>query len=100
MKYRAYLTSFVCRSFRLQSERPLKELMIDDHGCSQDQPGIGNIAYVKDIQTETIVSTQYRCSIFGKYQHPLTGFGWVSMKYCTFCFWEITKFFNKAVVLE
>jgi hypothetical protein len=55
--------------------------MLDDQGCSQDEPGIGNIAYVKDLQTETIVSTGYRCSVFGKYQHPLTGFGWVSMKY-------------------
>ena len=53
--------------------------MVDDQGCSPDEPGIGNIAYVKDIQTEAIVSTGYRCSVFGKYQHPLTGFGWVSV---------------------
>jgi hypothetical protein len=56
--------------------------MVDDDGCSPDEPGIGNIAYVKDLQTETIVSTEYSCSVFGKYQHPLTGFGWVRMK-CT-----------------
>lgn len=67
----------LCRSFRLQSERPFKKLMIDNHGCSQDNPGIGNIAYVKDIRSDKIVTTAYRCSVFGKYQHPLTGFGWV-----------------------
>ena len=55
--------------------------MIEDKGCSQDQPGIGDIAYVKDLQTDTVVSTGYRCSVFGKYQHPVTGFGWVGLKY-------------------
>ena len=55
--------------------------MVDNDGCSPDEPGIGNIAYVKDLQTETIVSTEYSCSVFGKYQHPLTGFGWVRMKH-------------------
>jgi hypothetical protein len=54
--------------------------MIDEKGCSKDEPGIGNIAYVKDMQTEEIVTTGYRCSVFGKYQHPLTGFGWVGQK--------------------
>ena len=64
----------------MQSKRPLEELMIDKQGCTcnPDQPGIGNIAYLKDIQTDTIVTTRYRCSVFGKFQHdPSTGFGWV-----------------------
>ena len=62
----------------MQSQRPLKKLMVDDQGCDMLKPGIGNIAYVKDIQTEKIVTTGYRCSIFGGFQHSLTGFGWVS----------------------
>ena len=63
----------------MQSKRPLKELMIDKQGCSLDEPGIGDIAYVKDIQTDTIVSTGYRCSVFGKFQNPFSGFGWVGI---------------------
>ena len=66
------------RSFRMNSERPLNNLMVDDKGCSADKPGIGDIAYVKDIETETIVTTGYRCSVFGKYRYPVPGFGWVS----------------------
>ena len=67
------------RSFRLQSQRPLKKLMVDDQGCDKYKPGIGNIAYVKDIQTEKIVTTGYRCTIFGRFYHPSTGLGWVSI---------------------
>ena len=52
--------------------------MIEDQGCTLDQPGIGNIAYVKDLETETIVTTGFRCSVFGRYQFPNPGFGWVS----------------------
>jgi hypothetical protein len=54
--------------------------MVDDQGCGKYKPGIGNIAYVKDLQTEKILTTGFRCSIFGDYQHPLTGFGWVGIK--------------------
>ena len=64
----------------MKSERPLDKLMIDEKGCSKDEPGIGNIAFVKDMQTEEIVTTGYRCSVFGKYQHLVTGFGWVGQK--------------------
>ena len=51
--------------------------MIIDHGCAQATPGIGNIAYVKDLQTEKIVTTNFRCSVFGSYYDSATGFGWV-----------------------
>lgn len=63
----------------MHSKRPLKKLMIDRQGCSPDEPGIGNIAYVKDIQADSIVNTDYRCSVFGKFRYPSTGFGWVSI---------------------
>ena len=56
--------------------------MIDNLGCSQDEPGIGDIAYVKDLQTETVLATNFRCSVFGKYEHASTGFGWVSAINC------------------
>ena len=67
------------RSVRLQAERALKNLMIIDHGCAEATPGIGNIAYVKDLQTEKIVSTNFRCSVFGGYYDSSTGFGWVNI---------------------
>ncbi|XP_028397006.1 uncharacterized protein LOC114520857 isoform X2 [Dendronephthya gigantea] len=92
-------------SFRLQAKRPLQKLMMEDKGCSQDQPGIGNIAYVKDLLTNKIVSTGYHCSIFGKYQHPVTGFGWHKMNSCLkkpcksgFAYWDQPTFDRKVQV--
>ena len=41
-------------------------------GCDQRSAGIGDIAYVKDLLTEKIVTTKLRCSKFG-----LPTFGWV-----------------------
>ena len=72
-------TLLCIRSFRLQVERALKNLMIIDHGCAPATPGIGNIAYVKNLQTENIVTTNFRCSVFGSYYDSTTGFGWVIM---------------------
>ena len=77
MSVKCEITFLLFRSFRLQTERLLKNLMIVDHGCAQATPGIGNIAYVKDLQTENIVTTKFRCSVFGGYHNPATGFGWV-----------------------
>ena len=74
-------STFIFRSFRLKSQRPLKKLMIDDQGCDMFQPGIGNIAYVKDLQTEKIVTTGFRCSVFAGFSHHLTGLGWVGIIY-------------------
>jgi hypothetical protein len=55
--------------------------MISDHGCSPTTPGIGNIAYVKDLQTEKIVTTNFRCSAFGGYHAVTSSSGWV-IKIC------------------
>ena len=52
-------------------------------GCDQRSAGIGNIAYVKDLQTEKIVTTKLRCSKFGFAHHIVLKFGWVSI-YPTF----------------
>jgi hypothetical protein len=48
-------------------------------GCDQRSAGIGDIAYVKDLLTEKIVTTRLRCSKFGFAYHPLVKFGWVWM---------------------
>jgi hypothetical protein len=74
---------FPYRSFRLQSKRPLKNLMMTTAGCDQRSAGIGNIAYVKDLQTEKIVTTKLRCSKFGFAHHHLLKFGWVCTHKCT-----------------
>ena len=53
--------------------------MMNTAGCDQRSAGIGDIAYVKDLLTENIVTTiTLRCSKFGYGYHPLVRFGWVS----------------------
>ena len=52
--------------------------MIATDGCDQRSAGIGNIAYVKDLMTEKIVTTNLRCSKFGFAHNASLGFGWVS----------------------
>ncbi|CAB4004934.1 Hypothetical predicted protein [Paramuricea clavata] len=69
-------------SYRLQSKRPLKNLMMNTGGCDQRSAGIGDIAYVKDLLTEKIVTTRLRCSKFGFAYHPLVKFGWHKMNSC------------------
>jgi hypothetical protein len=66
------------RSFRLQSRRPLKDLMVTTDGCNQRSAGIGNIAYVKDLQTDRIVTTKLRCSKFGIAYRSSSYYGWVN----------------------
>ena len=67
-----------CRSFRLQNKRPLKNLLLlNEGGCGRLSPGIGNISYVKDLQTKQIVTTKFRCSQFSSYRSKSDGFGWV-----------------------
>ncbi len=69
----------VYRSFRLQNKRLLKNLlMLNEGGCGRLSPGIGDIAYVKDLQTGKIVTTKFRCSQFTSYHSKSDGFGWVS----------------------
>ena len=57
--------------------------MITDRGCSVLEPGIGDIAYVKDLLTETIASTTFECSVFGGLQSS-GQLGWVGHS-DTFC---------------
>ena len=57
--------------------------MMNTAGCEQRSAGIGDIAYVKDLQTENIVTTKLRCSKFGFAYHPLVKFGWVWIVFVT-----------------
>ena len=51
--------------------------MMNTAGCDQRSAGIGDIAYVKDLLTEKIITTKLRCSKFGVANHRLARFGWV-----------------------
>ena len=52
-------------------------MIMGEKGCGLGAPGIGDIAYVKDLQTEEIVSTTFRCSQFGVGLHQQAMIGWV-----------------------
>ena len=49
----------------MNNTRKLENLMITNRGCAPRTPGIGDIAYVKDLITEKVVSTSFECSVFG-----------------------------------
>ena len=57
--------------------------MVNTAGCEHRAAGIGDIAYVKDLLTENIVTTKLRCSKFGFAHHPLVKFGWVWIVFVT-----------------
>ena len=64
------------RLYRLKISRPLGDLFgIGSGGCTNYHSGIGNVSYVKDILTETVVTTKFSCSNFG----PSNVLGWVRM---------------------
>lgn len=74
------LIMLLYRFFRLQNKRPLKNLLVvNEGGCGRLSPGIGDISYVKDLQTGKIVTTKFRCSHFGTYYPKSTKYGWVSI---------------------
>ena len=64
------------RLYRLKKARPLGNLFgIGSGGCADFHSGIGNVSYVKDILTETVVTTKFSCSKFGPNNH----LGWVTI---------------------
>ena len=68
----------IFRSFRFKNKRPLKKLMmVNEGGCPYNQPGVGDISYVKNLMTEEISSKDFPCSVFGAYSHPSAKLGWV-----------------------
>ena len=68
------------RSFRLKNKRPFGQLLLrDSGGCTKDNPGIGDIKFVKDLQAGKVVTRTFRCSIFSGHLSPLIG--WVCSSY-------------------
>ena len=66
------------RSYRLKTNRALGNLFgVGSGGCTDFHSGIGNVSYVKDILTETVVTTKFNCSKFGPHQD--INLGWVTV---------------------
>ena len=62
--------------YRLNPTRHLGNLFgVGDGGCTAVHSGIGNVAYIKDLLTETVVTTNFDCSKFGP--HVDKTLGWV-----------------------
>ena len=50
----------------MKTNRALGNLFgVGSGGCTDFHSGIGNISYVKDILTESVVTTNFNCSKFG-----------------------------------
>ncbi len=63
--------------YRFNSPRKLSKLLVKgEGGCSKLHPGIGDVAYVKDLRNNQIVSKTFQCSRFGS--HIVNGLGWVN----------------------
>jgi hypothetical protein len=62
------------------NKRPFGQLLLHDSGgCTKNNPGIGDIKFVKDLQTGKVVNTNFRCSIFSGHLSKLIG--WVRLKH-------------------
>ena len=78
---------YFARMYRLNSHRKFGNIFsAQNNGCPYLQAGIGNISFVKDLMTRTVVSNNFTCSKFGPNTHH--GLGWVecskshSILYC------------------
>ena len=68
--------------------------MSNKGGCSHQYPGIGEVAYVKDLMTGDIATRNFRCSRFGGAMSP--GLGWVLKLLLFESFFESVTFFRIA----
>ncbi|XP_028411771.1 uncharacterized protein LOC114534515 [Dendronephthya gigantea] len=67
--------------YRFKSPRLLSKLLMSNKGgCSHRYPGIGDIAYVKELMTGKIATRKFKCSRFGA--DISTGLGWDKMNKC------------------
>ena len=84
------------RYYRLRKPRPLKKLMIiNKGGCGRTSPGIGDVQFVKNVLTDTIVTTNFRCSKFGMAHNSKAQFGWV----CALVIEEVIHLLNHVFPL-
>ncbi len=79
MEFNQIFRQHIYRFYRLKQKRQLGNLFTNDvvSGCTKDDPGIGDVSYVKDILTGSVSTTNFQCSIFGPHTHP--DLGWVNI---------------------
>ena len=76
-KQQRNLSIFLSRFYRLKPKRNLGNLFgVGSGGCTDVHSGIGSVSFVKDILTETVVTTDFSCSKFGPHFHA--SLGWVT----------------------
>ncbi|CAB3991977.1 Hypothetical predicted protein, partial [Paramuricea clavata] len=66
--------------YRLNPQRKFGNLLSVNNGCPHLQAGIGNISFVKDISTHSVLTNNFKCSKFGPHIHHMLG--WGKMNYC------------------
>ncbi|XP_028402956.1 uncharacterized protein LOC114525736 [Dendronephthya gigantea] len=67
--------------YRLSAKRILGNLFsAHNNSCPYLQAGIGNISFVKDLMTQSVVTKNFTCSKFGPDTHQKLG--WGRMNYC------------------
>ncbi|CAB4015197.1 Hypothetical predicted protein, partial [Paramuricea clavata] len=66
--------------YRLNPQRKFGNLFSVNNGCPYLQAGIGNISFVKDLSTQSVLTNNFKCSKFGQHVHHMLG--WGKMNYC------------------
>jgi hypothetical protein len=69
------ISSFYCRFYRLHPQPKFGNLFSVNNGCPYLQAGIGNISFVKDLSTQSVLTKNLKCSKFGPHTHDMLG--WV-----------------------
>ena len=64
-----------CRFYRLNPQREFGDIFSVNKGCPYLQAGIGNIEFVKDLLTQSVLTNNFKCSKFGPNTHDMLG--WV-----------------------
>ncbi|XP_028392384.1 uncharacterized protein LOC114516957 isoform X2 [Dendronephthya gigantea] len=68
--------------YHFTNPRPFTKLFVSESGsgCRNHFPGIGHVAFVKDLLVGKVVTRNFQCSRFGP-AYP-AGLGWQMMNYC------------------
>ena len=72
---------FFSRFYRLNPQREFGNIFSVNNGCPYLQAGIGNIEFVKDLLTQSVLTNNFKCSKFGPHTHQMLG--WVYSSFFT-----------------
>ena len=74
-----HYSCIIFRFYHLKQKRELGNIFTNDgsSGCTKEDPGIGDVLYVKDVLNGSISTTNFKCSVFGPHTHP--NLGWVNI---------------------